>query len=118
MALSLTPMPIDFGNLYAENFGWGMVYTTVELGLAVPLIWLGTRHMCGHHSEECDAWTDSERSWGVGLLGGYVGVKLLSAIHAGYAARAYNDARREERAGFLVFPLSDGAALGWMAELR
>jgi hypothetical protein len=118
--LSLTPMPVDFGNLYAENFGWGMAYTAVELSLATPLVWLGAQHMCGGHSrydDGCDEWSDTEKTWALGLVSGYVGVKLLSAVHAGYAARAYNERHeQDERSSLSVLPLRDGFGLGWLVQ--
>lgn len=118
--LSLTPMPVDFGNLYAESFGWGMAYTAVELSLATPLVWLSAQHMCGGHSrydDGCDEWSDSEETWALGLLSGYIGVKLISAFHAGYAARAYNERNeRDEESSLSVMPLRDGLGLGWAVQ--
>jgi hypothetical protein len=43
--------------------------------------------MCGGHTrydDGCDEWSDSEETWALGLLSGYVGVRLISAVHAGY----------------------------------
>ena len=111
-------MPIDFGNLYAENLGWGMAYTVMELSLALPLTWIATRHMCGHHTTECDAWTGSERGWAVGLLAGYVGVKVLAAIHAGSAARAYNRAQSDRSAVLYLFPTTEGGGIGLRRTFR
>ena len=34
VVLSLQPLPVDFGNLYAENLGWGVAYTAIEVSLA------------------------------------------------------------------------------------
>lgn len=117
--LSLTPMPVDFGNLYAENFGWGMAYTAVELSLATPLVWLGAQNMCGghdHYDDGCDGWIDSDETWALGLLSGYVGVKFVSAVHAGYASRAYNERHEERSSSLSVMPVRDGLGLGWFVQ--
>ena len=32
------PVPVDFGNFYAENLGWGIAYTAIELSLMAPMM--------------------------------------------------------------------------------
>ena len=56
----MTPMPIDFGSLYAENIVWATVYTGVELIVGSGIAWIGVDHMC--HGTSCDAWSDAERA--------------------------------------------------------
>ena len=90
VALSLTPMPVDFGNLYADNIGWGVAYTALELSLALPAVWLGGSHM-GHGSRD-NEWSSDERQLGLVLVTAYITVKLLAGLHAGYAAMAFNEA--------------------------
>ena len=92
VALSLTPMPVDFGNLYAENLGWGVAYTSIELTLALPAMWLGVGHMWhGGAGDSCNAWSTSEQEFLVGLVVAYVGVKIVAAMQAGAAAREFNE---------------------------
>lgn len=101
VALSLTPVPVDFGNLYAENVAWGVAYTTVELTLAAPMMWMVGSHM--HHDNADDrTWSAGERSWEIALVSGYVFVKVASGIHAGYAAARFNTAHERAR---LLFPV-------------
>jgi hypothetical protein len=111
VALSLTPLPVDFGNLYAENLGWGIVYTAFELSLMAPMMWLAGGHM-DHGRDNTRSWSDSERNAMFGLAGGYVLVKLAAGLHAGYAARAFN---RESSANGLAFvaPTPGGALVTW-----
>ena len=91
-ALSLTPVPVDFGNLYAENLGWGIAYTSVELSLATAMMLVGGSHMGMGHGDG-NAWSDRDRNVVIGLVAGYVVTKLAAAVHASYAARDFNEAR-------------------------
>lgn len=120
VALSLTPLPVDFGNLYAENVDWALGYTVAQLSVATPLIWLTARHMGGphrHHGprERNDAptWSETERRWGYGLLTGYVVIKLISATHAAFAARAFNQAHEPEDASLNIAAMDGGPGLVW-----
>lgn len=105
--LSLTPLPVDFGNLYAENIGWGIAYTTLELGLMAPMIFIAADHGMGH-SATANAWTSRDRNWMIGLVSGYVAIKLVSALHAAHAAEVFN---RDQRARFgaAIVPSANGA---------
>lgn len=47
--LSLTPVPVDFGNLYAGNIGWGIASTSLELGLMAPMFFIAANHGMGHY---------------------------------------------------------------------
>jgi hypothetical protein len=109
VALSLTPVPVDFGNLYAENLGWGVAYTAVEVSLMAPMMWLGGTHM--DHMGDSRRWSDGERGAMVALVGSYVAVKLVAGVHAGYAAGRFNR-RYEPRPIIGVLPVRGGAALG------
>ncbi len=91
-ALSLTPMPVDFGNLYAENLGWGIAYTSVELSLATAMMLVGGSHIGMGHGGG-NPWSDSDRNVVIGLVAGYVVTKLAAAVHASYAARDFNEGR-------------------------
>lgn len=86
VALSLQPLPIDLGNLYAENLGWGIAYTAIETSLAMPMMWLAGRHM-DHGGIGDRAWSNREQLGMMGVAAGYVAVKLIAGLHAGYAAR-------------------------------
>jgi hypothetical protein len=114
VALSLTPAPVDFGNLYAENIGWGVVYTAAEVALMAPMMWLAGGHM-GHGSDGDRRWSDRERDVMIGLATGYVAVKLVAGVHAGHAARELN-LRRFQAPYAMVVPASRGATA--MAGLR
>lgn len=91
VALSLTPLPVDFGNLYAENLGWGVTYTAVELSLLAPMMWIAGSHM-DHDRDDTRSWSDGERGGMIALVSGYVVVKIAAGIHAGYAASNFNQA--------------------------
>ena len=109
-ALSLTPMPIDFGNLYAENIGWGITYTSVELAVGSGIVWIGADHMC--HGNSCEEWSDGERTGMIALISGYIVVKLAAGTHASFAAQSFNEEHRSIAAP-LVMPTTSGAVLGW-----
>lgn len=112
-ALSLTPVPVDFGNLYAENVGWGMVYTGTELALAGGMMWLGAGHMC-HRADGCGDWSGPETAGMVALVTGYVAVKVIAGVHASSSARDFNErAKRTLYPG--IAPTRDGAALSLVA---
>jgi hypothetical protein len=109
-ALALTPLPVDFGNLYAENVGWAMAYTAGELALMTGMMWLGSSHMC-HGSDRCGDWSNAETGGMIALATAYVGVKIVSGIHAASAARDFNEASRG-RLVPLVAPTNGGAFIG------
>jgi hypothetical protein len=113
VALSLTPLPVDFGNLYAENIAWAIGYTTGELALSGAMMWLGGSHMC-HDSPRCGDWSDSERDVLIGLVAGYVALKLVAGVHAGAAARSFNEAHAATWLP-VVIPNQGGASAGWVA---
>ena len=115
VALSLQPLPIDFGNLYAENVGWGIAYSAVEVSLLAPMMWMTGTHM-NHGSNNDRQWSGMETGAMVGLVSGYVVVKLVSGLHAGYAARAFNQ-EGAMTATALVLPTSGGALLAWSGRL-
>lgn len=109
VALSLTPLPVDFGNLYAENLGWGIAYTAVELSLIAPVMWFVGGHM-DHRRNDTRDWSESERNGMIALVSGYVVVKLAAGIHAGYAASDFNRAGADV-ARAAVVPRRGGALL-------
>jgi len=111
VALSLQPLPIDFGNLYAENLSWGVAYTAIEVSLMAPMMWVAGQHM-GHGTSGDRDWSGAERGAMVGLVSGYVAVKLVAGLHAGYGARAFNR-RYEPRTTAFVTPSPGGALLSW-----
>ncbi|MFC1512174.1 hypothetical protein ACFL5H_03155 [Candidatus Latescibacterota bacterium] len=85
--LSLQPMPVDLGNFYIDDWGKGILYTSLELCLFVPGIMLMGDHGMGHsHSSNDSEWTDSERITFYSLLAGYISVKVISAYDAASAA--------------------------------
>lgn len=115
VALSLQPLPIDFGNLYAENLGWGIAYTAAEVALLAPMMWMTGTHM--NHGGGADrSWSGMETGAMVGLVSGYVVVKLVSGLHAGYAARIFNQGRDTSTTAS-VLPTSRGALLAWSGKL-
>ena len=108
--LSLTPVPVDFGNLYAQNTEWGIVYTSAELALGGSMLWVGADHMC--HSNDCDSWSDGERRTMLGLVFGYVAVKLGAGIHATFAAEDFNT-RQNSSVSPMILATADGVVIGW-----
>jgi hypothetical protein len=112
-ALSLTPAPVDFGNFYAENVGWGVVYTSAEVVLGAGMMWIGADHMC--HSASCSAWSGVETGGMIAMAAGYVAVKIVSAMHAAGAATDFDSKHGTAAWRPLVLPASGGAALGLAA---
>ena len=110
VALSLTPLPVDFGNFYAENLGWGVAYTAIEVSLLAPMMWVTGSHM-GHGGVDDRRWSDGERGAMIGLLAGYVAVKLIAGLHAGAAARGFN--RTYAHGAPFALPTRGGAVAGW-----
>ena len=111
VALSLQPLPIDFGNFYAENLGWGIACTAVEVSLMMPMMWFVGRHM--DHNEVGDSsWSSGERTGMVGLMAGYVLVKLIAALNAGHTAQELNR-RSAPRWSALIVPAAGGAVPTW-----
>lgn len=109
-ALSLTPLPVDFGNLYAENLGWGIAYTSLELGLLAPMIFIAADHGMGH-SATSTAWSNSDRNWMIGLVSGYVLVKVASGLHAAHSAELFNREHRPRWSATIAPTGGGGAAL-------
>jgi hypothetical protein len=114
VALSLQPLPIDFGNLYAENVAWGIAYSAVEISLMAPMMWLAGSHM--RRAADDGSWSSGEKGAMFGLAAGYVLVKLAAGLHADRAARGFN-LMYERRATALVAPTAGGAVLVWSARL-
>lgn len=98
VALSLTPLPVDFGNLYAENLAWGVAYTGLELALMIPMMVLVGSHM-DHGGNADQRWSSGEQVAAVSLVSVYVLVKLVAGLQAGAAARSFNADARGERVG-------------------
>ena len=111
VALSLQPLPVDFGNLYAENLGWGIAYTAIEVSLMAPMMWMTGQHMDHGYGDE-RSWSSGERTAMAGFVAGYVAVKLVAGLHAGYAAQSFNRAG-EPRGVAFVAPARGGAAFMW-----
>jgi hypothetical protein len=111
-ALSLTPVPVDFGNLYAENVGWGIAYTGAEIALSSGMMWLGASHMCHGGANGCGDWSNAERSTMIGLVAGYVIVKVVAGVHAASAAHRFNDEHRDPTWQATILPFRGGAVLG------
>jgi|GEM_PF-5151692 hypothetical protein len=106
--LSIQPMPVAIGNFYADDWGKGIIYTTVELGLFIPLMTvMGDGHMGHSHYDETDhEWTDNDRTLFYSLLSGYVAVKIISAFDAGHSVERY--VREKKDVSLNVVPGSDG----------
>jgi hypothetical protein len=115
VALSLQPLPIDFGNLYAENLGWGIAYTAIETSLLAPMMWMTGQHM-NHGTSTDRSWSRMETGAMMGFISGYVVVKVISGVHAGYAARSFNTGY-SPRAMATVAPAPGGAFFVWSGSL-
>jgi hypothetical protein len=83
--LSLQPMPVDFGNFYVDDWGRGIIYTTLELSMFIPgMVIMSDSNM--HHNGNNNSWTDNQRVWAYSLLAGYVLTKIISAYDAASTA--------------------------------
>lgn len=91
-ALSLTPLPVDFGNLYVGDIGWAMACTAVEVSIMAPGMWFLGQHM-GHGDDADGRWSSTEQGLVIGLLAGYVAVKVVAGLHAASVARDLNAAQ-------------------------
>lgn len=100
--LSLTPLPVDFGNFYAENRTWGFIYSGTELALTGGIVAIGAQHVGANHPD----WTNAQGYGLAALAGGYLLVKVIAAGHAISAARSYS----REHLAFGVAPSRHGAA--------
>lgn len=112
--LSLTPVPVDFGNLYAGNIGWGIAYTALEVGLMAPMAFIVGDHGMGMgYRGTANPWTSTDRNWMIGLVSTYVVVKLVSGVHAAHAADVFN---REQQSHFsaAIVPAA-GGGMGMVA---
>lgn len=113
-ALSLNPFPVDLGNLYAENVGWGVAYTAAEVAVAGAAVWLMWEHMgcpCHGGMAESHSWSSRQMMAAGSLAAGYVGLKLVAALHAGRSAERFN-ARQQSIVWVVPLPGGAGAALG------
>lgn len=89
--LSIQPMPVALGQFYTGDWQRGIIYTSLEVAIAIPgMILLSGR---GHHTleNEQNEWTDSEKREFIYLLSGYFLIKTISAFDAGYSAERHNE---------------------------
>ncbi len=83
--LSLQPMPVDFGNFYVDDWGKGIIYTSLELSIFISGMFLMSDSYMYHNGNN-NGWTDNERVWFFSLLTGYVLTKVISAYDAASTA--------------------------------
>ena len=109
--LSLQPMPLALGNFYADDWEKSILYTTVEVGLAIPgIILLSDRYGDHFHDGGAqDGWTDTERVWFISLVTGYVLTKVLSAYDA--ASSVERQMKREQRVSLHMTGHTQGVLL-------
>ena len=98
--LSLQPLPIAAGNFYSGDWGRGTLYTAAELALFIPGMilvmdnsgWWGHNRYDGYYNTSYSNtnWTKADRDRFYYLLAGYVIVKVISALDAGYSAERHN----------------------------
>lgn len=115
VVLSLQPLPVDLGNFYAENLGWGVAYTAIEVSLLAPMMWMTGEHM-NHGMGDDRTWSGRETGTMMGLVSGYIVVKVIAGVHAGFAAQAF-DRSYESRTTALIAPARGGALLTWSGSL-
>lgn len=116
-ALSMQPLPIDFGNLYVGNWRFGVLSTGVQAGiLTAGTVLLVENLRLAHRRTDGDdrlAWSSGHRNALYGLAGGYVLSKLVSTwVAVGTAS---------EQAGLAsvaLHPDWDGQRLGLSARIR
>ena len=97
-ALSLTPLPVALGNFYAGDWKRGILYTTIEVALAIPAMAMlaeryGHHHNMWHdehHDDDHEGWSKGESARFAYLVTGFVVVKLVSAFDAGYSIEQQN----------------------------
>jgi hypothetical protein len=77
------------------------------------MMWLGGQHM-SHEGMDDRRWSSGDRAAMGGMIAGYVLVKLVAGLHAGYAAQSFNR-RYDPRWSALVTPSRGGALAGWQA---
>jgi len=106
--LSLQPMPVALGNFYTDDWEKGILYTTLEVGMFIPgMILLSDRYFDHFHNGYTrNSWTDTEQTWFISLVTGYVVLKVISAFDAAYSAERYI-----RRVSLKVSPKMDGWAL-------
>ena len=83
--LSLQPMPVDFGNFYVDDWGKGIIYTSLELSMFISGMFIMSDSYM-HHNGNNNGWTDNQRVWFYSLLTGYVLTKVISAYDAASTA--------------------------------
>lgn len=96
--LSIQPLPVAIGNFYVGNWERGIIYSVAEAALFIPAAVLLGRNNWGlgmHSFSQYDYsdnrhWSSTERTKFYYLLTGYILVKVLSAIDAGYSAESFN----------------------------
>lgn len=94
--LSLQPMPIDFGNLYAGNWRTSIVLTGIEASLmtaGIVVLATNAAHMGRlEPTSTADLLSVRDRRFVLGLTGAYIATKLTSAwIAIGAVAEKYSD---------------------------
>lgn len=96
--LSIQPFPVAIGNFYAGNWERGIIYSAVETALFIPAaVLLGRNnwglgmHSFSHYGYSDERrWTSTERTQFYYLMAGYILVKVLSTLDAGYSAESFN----------------------------
>jgi hypothetical protein len=89
-----------------------LAYTSAETALMGGMMWLGVGHMCHHGSSGCGDWSDMERNTMIGLVAGYVVVKIASGVQAASAAGDFKRAHAVPRLEPVVVPTTGGVVLG------
>ena len=83
--LSLQPMPVDFGNFYVDDWGKGIIYTSLELSMFISGMFIMSDSYM-HHNGNNNGWTDNQRAWFYSLVTGYMLTKVISAYDAASTA--------------------------------
>ena len=113
--LSLTPMPIAFGQFYAGDWATGLLFSLVETAEAATMIGIlvyeGTTMM--HGGVPIRDWDSTGQVVFFSALGSFVVTKFVDAFTAGMAADAYNKKQSAERVSLVVRDREVGLSFGY-----
>lgn len=108
-ALSLQPMPVDFGNFYAGNIKTALVSSGVQLGLmGWSMILVAENSNWKMHNSDFSwdsTWSRGEKNLLYGLVGSYIASKLVSAWFA------VDTVQKSQSPAVALIPADKGAAI-------
>ncbi|MGD0725296.1 MAG: hypothetical protein ABSB63_07005 [Spirochaetia bacterium] len=113
--LSLTPMPIAFGQFYAGDWATGLLFSFVETAEAATtigvVVYEGTTMM--HAGVPIRDWDSTGQVVFFSALGSFVITKFVDALTAGLAADAYNKKQSAGKVSLVVRDREVGLSFGY-----